>query len=43
MALGRRVTESSHILSELYADTFPDISDDECETETWGCDVTASN
>jgi hypothetical protein len=39
MALHRRVIEADDILSQLYADTFSDVSDVECETETVDSDV----
>jgi hypothetical protein len=39
MALRRRVIEGDDILSELYADTFLDVSDEECESESVNSDV----
>jgi hypothetical protein len=43
MALHRRVIEADDTFSELYADTFSDVSDEECETETLDSDVTSSS
>jgi hypothetical protein len=42
--LGRRFIEGGDdIMSELYTDTFPDVSDEECESESVNIDVTTTS
>jgi hypothetical protein len=39
MALSRKFIEGGDVSSELYADTFADVSDEECESESVNSDV----
>jgi hypothetical protein len=43
MALHRRVIEADDAFSELYADTFSNVSDEECEREALDSDFTTSS